>query len=509
MDLLDRQVHPNEDIISKISLRDSVFTKDNILYNVLIRFPDGSTLKNYNDDQFPVIPFSRDDNLHLKDINLVKSQKIAKILEKLKKDEEKETKENQENNELNNNIIEIDFKNQSIKFKDEIIPLNSLYDNEDNIDEDNKNNEYKDNAKIDKSMNKSKDIDKEKNNNIMNSNKDKKLLLNQNLENKDQIHRSTLENNIDKDKIKFTLDDKTNNINQSIENNQLYINREDKYEKNKKEEKGAQVNLKNKAKETAINTDIQEYLPNKDKNISIKKNDFSQTKKDKLINSFKNKEIFESNLNDISLKKNDNNSQHILDNKKLMKEENDTNKEKQNRDSRNNLLNQRRLNKKLIEKENNEIKKKLKQKKEFLEKKEKEKEKELSNKLKNNKRVNRNDIKLLDNIENNLKKSKINDNFVLFNTSANIDICSQLLKASINNEKQLLFIPYAKKKEKIKKTFNTIGNSNGISYYDYQIIKKDDSDNKNMFNIIREDNKKNLSKMKNYAVTSPKFLKYK
>ncbi len=30
-----------------------------------------------------------------------------------------------------------------------------------------------------------------------------------------------------------------------------------------------------------------------------------------------------------------------------------------------------------------------------------------------------------------------------------------------------------------------------------------------MFNIIREDNKKNLSKMKNYAVTSPKFLKYK
>ena len=485
MDLLDRQVHPNEDIISKISLRDSVFTKDNILYNVLIRFPDGSTLKNYNDDQFPVIPFSRDDNLNLKDINLVKSQKIAKILEKLKKDEEKETKENQENNELNNNIIEIDFKNQSIKFKDEIIPLNSLYDNEDNIDEDNKNNEYKDNAKIDKSMNKNKDIDKEKNNNIIiNSNKDKKFLLNQNLENKDQIHCLILENNIDKDKIKFTLDDKTNNISQSIENNQLCINREDKYENNKKEEKGAQVNLKNKVKETAINAYI-------------------QTKKDKLINSFKNKEILESNLNYISLKKNDKHSQRILDNKKLMKEENDTNKEKQNRDSRNNLLNQRRLNKKLIEKENSEIKKKLKQKKEFLEKKEKEKEKELSNKLKNNKRVNRNDIKLLDNIENNLKKSKINDNFVLFNTSANIDICSQLLKASINNEKQLLFIPYAKKKEKIKKTFNTIGNSNGISYYDYQIIKKDDSDNKNMFNIIREDNKKNLSKMKNYAVTSP------
>ena len=139
----------------------------------------------------------------------------------------------------------------------------------------------------------------------------------------------------------------------------LYINREDKYEKNKKEEKGAQVNLKKKVKETAINTDIQEYLPNKGKNISIKKNDFSQTKKDKLINSFKNKEILESNLNYISLKKNDKHSQRIIDNKKLMKEENDTNKEKKNRDSRNNLLNQRRLNKKLIEKENNEIKKKL------------------------------------------------------------------------------------------------------------------------------------------------------
>ena len=99
-ELLKTEERLNKDI--KVSERDSVFTKDNILYNVLIRFPDGSTLKNYNDDQFPVIPFSRDDNLHLKDINLVKSQKIAKILEKLKKDEEKETKENQENNTIKN-----------------------------------------------------------------------------------------------------------------------------------------------------------------------------------------------------------------------------------------------------------------------------------------------------------------------------------------------------------------------------------------------------------------------
>ena len=70
----------NNIFISETNLKDSIFTKDNIKYNILIKFPDGSTLKNYNDDQYPVIPFCLDEDSLKNDINLKKLKgKIMKI----------------------------------------------------------------------------------------------------------------------------------------------------------------------------------------------------------------------------------------------------------------------------------------------------------------------------------------------------------------------------------------------------------------------------------------------
>ena len=40
----------------------------------------------------------------------------------------------------------------------------------------------------------------------------------------------------------------------------------------------------------------------------------------------------------------------------------------------------------------------------------------------------------------------------------------------MDNEKQLILIPYAKRKEKINKVFHTIGDSNGIPYPSNNII---------------------------------------
>ena len=97
---------------------------------------------------------------------------------------------------------------------------------------------------------------------------------------------------------------------------------------------------------------------------------------------------------------------------------------------------------------------------------------------------------------------KFEEKFDKFNTPMNNILCSQLLQSVMNNEKQLILIPYAKKKEKINKTFNTIGNSNGISYYEYRVIKGNEKDKNNIFNIIREDNRKSLSKMKEYSEIS-------
>ena len=120
----------NNFIISQTSLRDSIFTKDNIKYNILIKFPDGSTLKNFNDDQYPVIPFCLDEDSIKNDIDLQRMLKsennkdliIDKIIKKFLKNGNKIENYINKNNEFN-------FQNKSIELKDKIFANKNQDDN--------------------------------------------------------------------------------------------------------------------------------------------------------------------------------------------------------------------------------------------------------------------------------------------------------------------------------------------------------------------------------------------
>ena len=91
------------------------------------------------------------------------------------------------------------------------------------------------------------------------------------------------------------------------------------------------------------------------------------------------------------------------------------------------------------------------------------------------------------------KKPKIK----IFNNKKNNGICSDLLKSAINQEKELIMMPYAKEKEKINKTLNTIGNAHGISYPTCSVINGILTQDKNYLAIIREDDRKKNKKKKN------------
>ena len=51
----NNQKYPYEDENSEESI---IFTKDNVKYYVDITFHDGAVLRNYDDDQYPVVPFA-------------------------------------------------------------------------------------------------------------------------------------------------------------------------------------------------------------------------------------------------------------------------------------------------------------------------------------------------------------------------------------------------------------------------------------------------------------------
>ena len=76
---------------------------------------------------------------------------------------------------------------------------------------------------------------------------------------------------------------------------------------------------------------------------------------------------------------------------------------------------------------------------------------------------------------------------LIFNNKKNNNICSNLLKSVINNEKQLLVIPYPKEKQKKVKTLDEIGRANGISYPDYSIIKGVITEFNNYKEFLRDD----------------------
>ena len=115
-------------------------------------------------------------------------------------------------------------------------------------------------------------------------------------------------------------------------------------------------------------------------------------------------------------------------------------------------------------------------------------------------------IKLKEDIVNEIVKDELKKDpkpkILIFNNKKNNLKCSDLLKSAINTEKELLFMPYAKEKQKINKTLNEIGRSNGISYPNYRVIKGVLNDNKeilrgeelNKFNS--KSHKLTLSKLK-------------
>ena len=96
------------------------------------------------------------------------------------------------------------------------------------------------------------------------------------------------------------------------------------------------------------------------------------------------------------------------------------------------------------------------------------------------------------------KKPKI----TIFKNKQNHGICSDLLKSAINQEKELIMMPYAKEKEKINKTLNTIGNAHGISYPTCSVINGILTQDKNYLAIIREDDRKKNKKKKNKLLSN-------
>ena len=105
-------------------------------------------------------------------------------------------------------------------------------------------------------------------------------------------------------------------------------------------------------------------------------------------------------------------------------------------------------------------------------------------------------IKANDSIGKELKEKGKHKKLKIFNNKGNIGKCSNLLQITKEQEKELILIPYAKEKQKVNKTLNTIGNANGIFYPTYSIIKGANKD-KNYFAIIRDNGKKRNKNKKN------------
>ena len=369
----------------------------------------------------------------------------------------------------------------------------------------------------------------------------------QNYEDKEKISNiNNLQNFVSEKEQNNEINKNIINPNQKIKDNPEFDIPEEKrikdnYNENIHFDKNYNEN-ENEKKE--INKDFEYPINIEDKNSSEKKNAFVQTnnidneelkekdnsninkKQELYLNNVKlemkneNKDFFEQKLksgnqtlesdgnpNNKKVRRNKNYNQKILNNKNIIIQEQESNeKNKGNKEEKQQKkIYKKNLNQLLLEKEMNAIKKRLEQKQNQKKKKESDKLFGDFKKLKNINLKNQNIIKIIGiNEKLSSRRSQISDEKGdNFNTPSKNDICSQFLKAAMENEKQLYLVPYAKQKEKIKKTFNAIGNSNGIIYSEYRVIKGIENDNKNIFNIIRDDDRKSLSKRKDYSDISP------
>ena len=109
-----------------------------------------------------------------------------------------------------------------------------------------------------------------------------------------------------------------------------------------------------------------------------------------------------------------------------------------------------------------------------------------------------------ENVQKELEQEEKKAKEKIFNNKKNNGICSDLLKSTFNQEKELIMLPYAKEKQKINKTLNTIGNAHGISYPTCSVINGILTQDKNYLAIIRDDKKKNKKKRNKFLSTSKK-----
>ena len=111
-------------------------------------------------------------------------------------------------------------------------------------------------------------------------------------------------------------------------------------------------------------------------------------------------------------------------------------------------------------------------------------------------------IKIDDDTKQKLLEEEKKPKIKIFNNKKNNDICSELLKSTMDKEKELIVIPYAKEKQKVNKTLNTIGTAHGISYPTCSVIKGTPNIDKKYLSIIRTDDKKENKKKKNNTFKS-------
>ena len=111
-------------------------------------------------------------------------------------------------------------------------------------------------------------------------------------------------------------------------------------------------------------------------------------------------------------------------------------------------------------------------------------------------------------LKENVKRSDIIKKIKIFNNKKNNNICSNILKKMKENEKELILFPYAKKKQMINKTINTIGPSNGITYLKTSVLSGGNEKNfyNNFINIIRINENKNNLKMKMINIIQNKYV---
>ena len=103
-----------------------------------------------------------------------------------------------------------------------------------------------------------------------------------------------------------------------------------------------------------------------------------------------------------------------------------------------------------------------------------------------------------------IRTSKVN----IFNNKKNNDLCSELLKATMKNEKNLFLIRYAIKKEKVNKNFHTIGDANGIPYPNLSVVNGILLAEKSYVNIIRNDDRKSMISRKSKKLGSSMSRKH-